>query len=105
VRSVHTWGTPKGHERREVPLPPFLVDELAARVAGKQSGDLVFTGTKGGPLRSQVFQRAVLTKAAASSGLDGCHPHQLRHTAASLAVSRPAPTSRSSSGCSATSRP
>jgi integrase len=86
VRGVLTWGTPKGHERREVPIPPFLVDELAAHVAGKSSDDLVFTGTKGGPLRAQVFQRAVLTQAAAAIGLDGLHPHELRHTAASLAI-------------------
>lgn len=86
VRGVPTWGTPKGHERREVPLPPFLVDELAAHVAGKQPDELLFTATKGGPLRSQIFQRAVLTRAAASIGLDCFHPHELRHTAASLAI-------------------
>jgi integrase len=86
VRGVQTWGTPKGHECREVPLPPFLVDELAAHVAGMQPDDLLFTGTKGGPIRSQVFQRAVLTRAAASIGLDHFHPHELRHTAASLAI-------------------
>ena len=43
-------------------------------------------GTNGGALRSQVFQRAVLTRAAKSIGLDGLHPHELRHTAASLAI-------------------
>jgi integrase len=87
VRGVQSWGTPKGHERREVPLPPFVVDELAAHVAGKQADESLFTATKGGPLRSQVFQRAVLTRAAASIGFDHFHPHELRHTAASLAVS------------------
>ena len=86
VRGVHTWGTPKGHERREVPLPPFLVSELATHVARKRPDDLVFTATHGGPLRSQVFQRAVLTRAAQSIGIDHFHPHELRHTAASLAI-------------------
>lgn len=86
VRGVQTWGTPKGHERREVPLPAFLVDDLAVHVAGKQPDELVFRGTQGGPLRSQVFQRAVLTRAAQSIGLDHFHPHELRHTAASLAI-------------------
>jgi integrase len=86
VRGVQTWGTLKGHERREVPLPPFLVEELATHVIGKQPEELFFTATKGGPLRSQVFQRAVLTRAAASAGLDHFHPHELRHTAASLAI-------------------
>jgi integrase len=27
------WGTPKTHERREVPIPRFLVDDLAAHIA------------------------------------------------------------------------
>jgi integrase len=86
VRGVQTWGTPKGHERREVPIPRFLVDALGAHVAGKARDELVFTGEKGGALRAQVFQRSVLTKAAQELDLSGLHPHELRHTAASLAI-------------------
>jgi integrase len=52
----------------------------------KGPNDLVFTGISGGALRSQVSQRAVLTRAAKSIGGDGLHPHELRHTAASLAI-------------------
>ncbi len=36
------WGTPKSHERRSVPLPRFLVDELAAALAGTGPEDLAF---------------------------------------------------------------
>lgn len=86
VRGVQTWGTPKGHERREVPIPRFLVDELAGHVAGKGRDDLVFTGPRGGALRAQGFQRASLTAAARAIGVPGFHPHELRHTAASLAI-------------------
>jgi integrase len=86
VRGRQTWGTPKGHERREVPIPRFLVDELTAHVAGREPDELVFTGARGGALRAQVFQRAVLTDSAAALGLGGLHPHALRHTAASLAI-------------------
>jgi len=86
VSGVQTWGTPKGHERREVPIPRFLVDELAAHVAGRDPSDLAFSGVKGGALRAQVFQPAVLTDTAAGLGLAGLHPHALRHTAASLAI-------------------
>jgi integrase len=86
VRGIHTWGTPKGHERREVPLPRFLVDELAAHAASRSPNHLVFTGQKGGALRAQVFQRSVLNQAAESLGLGHLHPHSLRHTAASLAI-------------------
>jgi integrase len=78
---------PKNHERREVPVPRFLVDPLAAHVAGKAGDALVFGGEKAGaPMRSRTFQRAVFDEAAASVGLDGLTPHALRHTAASLAI-------------------
>ncbi len=86
VRGVQTWGTPKGHERRSVPIPRFLIDDLAAHVGGKAPGDLVFSGERGGALRGQVFQRAALDEAAEALGLSGLHPHELRHTAASLAI-------------------
>jgi integrase len=37
-------------------------------------------------MRSQTFQRAALTEAAETLGIPGFHPHELRHTAASLAI-------------------
>jgi integrase len=86
VRGVQSWGTPKGHERRSVPIPRFLVDDLAAHAAGKGRDDLVFTGEKGGALRAQVFQRAAFDTAVAALGVADMHPHELRHTAASLAI-------------------
>jgi site-specific recombinase XerC len=86
VKGRLEWGTPKDHERRDLPLPRFLADALAAHVAGKDRDELVFTGEKGGVLRAQVFQRAVLTRGAAAIGVKGLHPHELRHTAASLAI-------------------
>ncbi|MCW2527148.1 MAG: xerD, partial [Pseudonocardiales bacterium] len=103
VAGVQTWGTPKGHERREVPVPRFLVDDLAMHVAGREPSDLVFTGPKGGALRAQGFQRAVLTNAAQRLAWTACiltrsgkPPRPWR--------SRRAPTSRSFSRCSATSQ-
>ena len=81
-----TFGPTKGHEHREVPLPRFLLDDLARQVAGRAAGDLVFSGERGAVMRSQTFQRARLTEAATTVGLPGFHPHALRHTAASLAI-------------------
>ena len=78
---------PKNHERREVPVPRFLIDELVAHVAGKAPDTLLFGGEKAGtPMRSRTFQRAVFDEASAAVGLDGLTPHALRHTAASLAI-------------------
>jgi integrase len=80
------WGTPKGHERRDVPIHRFLIDELAAHVAGKSADALVFSAPHGGTLRVRNFRRSALDPAAKALGIDGLHPHALRHTAASLAI-------------------
>jgi hypothetical protein len=45
-------GTTKTHQRRSVPIPRFLVDELADQPSGKAPGDLVFTAPEGGVLRN-----------------------------------------------------
>jgi integrase len=48
----------------------------------------VFTGVRGhGVLRNRIFRRAGFDRGAESVGLPGLVPHELRHTAASLAVS------------------
>ena len=83
-----TFDPTKGHERREVPLPHFLVKHLAQHVAGKAATDLLFVGSRGAAMRSRIFQRTALTEAAERPGIPGFHPHELRHTAASLAIAR-----------------
>jgi integrase len=86
VKGVMTFGPTKGHERRDVPLPRFLIEDLARYVAGKAPEDLVFTGARGAVMRTGTFRRGALIEAAKSIGLPGFHPHELRHTAASLAI-------------------
>lgn len=81
------WGTPKNHQQRSVPVPRFVADLLAVEAAGKAPDDLVFTSLVGKPLRNLNFRRDVFDRASADAGLDGLTPHELRHTAASLAVS------------------
>jgi integrase len=87
VGAEQVWGTPKNHERRDVPIPRFLMEQLAAHVVDKAPEDLVFTGVRGGgALRAPVFRRAAFDRAATAIGMPGLHPHELRHTAASLAI-------------------
>jgi integrase len=86
VNGRQIWGTPKGHERRSVPIPRFLADELAEHVAGKGRDELVFPGVKGGALRVRVFRRGGFDAAVAALDVADMHPHELRHTAASLAI-------------------
>lgn len=82
------WGSPKTHERRDVPLPKFLADELVAHCAGAAPERLLFTGSRsGGVLRSRTFRRAAFDNAAKEIGLPTLTPHDLRHSAASLAIS------------------
>jgi integrase len=80
------WGDTKGHERREISLPRFLVDELARHVTDRSADDLVFTNLHGTPMRAQHFQRLTLNQACEAIGLGRITPHELRHTAASLAI-------------------
>jgi integrase len=87
VRGHLTWGTPKSHQSRSVPVPRFLAELLAEIVAGKGSNDLVFTTMTGRPLRNLNWRRDVFDTAAADVGMAGLTPHERRHIAASLAVS------------------
>lgn len=52
------WGTPKSHEARLVPLPRFILDELAAHVANLGKRDLLFTTVNGEVLRNRNARRS-----------------------------------------------
>ena len=91
-RGELVWSTPKSHSSRSVPFPEFLAASLARRCEGKRRDELVFVGPDGGVLRSGNFRKrqfATAVKACQSADLDfpDMSPHDLRHTAASLAVS------------------
>ncbi len=78
-----TFGAPKTHETRTVILPRGVVSSLGVPDSG-----LVFTAPQGGPLRHSNFTKRIWLPAVASSPVpDGLLIHDLRDTAASLAIS------------------
>jgi integrase len=81
------FGTPKTHQQRTVPLPAALAKPLARRCEGKQPHDLLVNTPAGTVLRLRNWRRVVFDPAAKAAGLADVTPHDLRHTAASLAVS------------------
>jgi integrase len=82
------WKSPKDHERRSVPFLAFLTDELATQMVGKGREDLLFSAAKGGPLRVSTWRPRVFNPARDSlKDFPRVTPNDLRHTAASLAVS------------------
>jgi integrase len=84
-----TWGPTKTGERRTVSLPHFLADQLGAYLADRPHGPdaLVFGMPQGGPLRASEWGERYFRPAVRAAGLpEDLRVHDLRHTAASLAI-------------------
>lgn len=81
-----SYGTPKSHQQRWVPVPRSLMNALVEHLTDMQPEDLVFASPRGAPLRNHNFRARVFTPAAEAIGVPHLTPHDLRHTAASLAV-------------------
>ena len=80
------------HQQGKLPFPAALADELSALMVGKGRDELVFTDMRGGVLRNsnwraRVFEPAVSKCQKDNDTFPSITPHDLRHTAASLAVS------------------
>lgn len=92
VNGQHVLGGVKSHERRSVAFPDFLDDALAAACDGRDHDERLWSSPSGGFLRpghSQQgwFAQAVKRAMAADPRFRRVTPHDLRHTAASLAIS------------------
>ena len=82
------WKNPKGHSKRAVPIPASILDGLAQAIEGRPSNELVFRSPKGTVLRVGNARPTWWNTAVIDAELPpGFHPHELRHTAASLAIS------------------
>lgn len=84
-------GSPKDGQTRSVPYPAFLSTDIARQCKGKTRDELVFDDAGGYLKLSQSnggwFDGAVRRAQAADSTMPRVTPHDLRHTAASLAIS------------------
>ncbi|WAH99285.1 tyrosine-type recombinase/integrase [Arthrobacter sp. MMS18-M83] len=90
VGSVIEVGTPKNHKKRTVPFPRFLGEYLARACEGKGRDDLVFPGPDGHHLRLARVHEDNMSwfgSAVKRTGIPRITPHDLRHSAASFAVS------------------
>ena len=68
-----------------VPIPEIVSGELADYKALQPQGGLVFPSASGTPLRNRNWRRDVFDSAVEALGL-GITPHNLRDSAASLAI-------------------
>jgi integrase len=91
VGSIVHVGTPKTHERRSVPYPKFLSEPLARACEGKTRGQLVFGDGDVHQGRASAtqgwFEQALLECQEVDGSFPYITPHDLRHTAASMAIS------------------
>ena len=84
-------GSLKSNKNRVVPLAGFVVDELAITCRGKGRGELVWSSATGDylrPPRQRSWLSAAVTRCQqADPTFPRVTAHDLRHTAASLAIS------------------
>lgn len=88
VQGVQGEGLPKNGKKRTVAIPASLVPVLRDLIDGRPDDVLMFTTSRGLPLRANNWRVREFNAAVATAKLDvpGLTPHKLRHTAASLAI-------------------
>jgi integrase len=77
---------PKTGRTRSVPYPPSLGPMLDTLTKGRHLDEQLVTAPEGGPLRLRNWRARVFDPAARAIGRTDITPHDLRHTAASLAI-------------------
>jgi integrase len=88
VGPAMVYSAPKSHQSRTVALPRFVADALREHLQGHNPDALAFPDSRGGPMRLSNVRRRWWARAVADSGAPaGLSPHELRHSAASMAIS------------------
>lgn len=85
IGARHAVGHTKGKAVRSVPVPEFVLTAISELCRGKDPGDLVFSD--GDYLPRPKSSNGWFKRAVERSHVQTITPHDLRHTAASLAVS------------------
>lgn len=80
-------GGTKTGQTRVVYLPAMLQSRLRVLLVGKKSTDLIFTNSVGNPISLANFTKRIFQPALKAAGIPRITPHDLRHTAASNAIS------------------
>ncbi|MDQ0894473.1 tyrosine-type recombinase/integrase [Agromyces ramosus] len=83
-------GSPKTYKTRAVPTPRFLHPYLKDQMSGRERDELLFPGTNGDYMRrtrTSTGSKSWFKTALRNASLEPMTIHDLRHTAASLAVS------------------
>lgn len=82
-----TLDTPKGRQKRWVPLPQFLADEIRDLVQGRESDEFVFQSARGEAINDRNwYNRVWLQVRSAVPDAAEYSVHDLRHVAATLAI-------------------
>ena len=90
VGSEYVEGVPKSWEQRDVPIPGKLAPLLKHAIRDLEPDSLVFTDADGHSIRPQSVGKKAhgwWARALEAAGLEPMTCHDLRHTAASIAVS------------------
>lgn len=88
VHREYVESEPKTWETREVPVPAFVMQALKEQCAGKNDGDLVFNGRAHDGYLGEYRRSSYgwYSRALAASNTPSLTIHDLRHTAASIAI-------------------